>query len=160
MDSYVPNIQLGIYKNLSILIFLIFPGLWEEPSLSAADACRGRRWSKKVGQSQIFKSGVRNLSFEGILHQIIMITIILIRWQEEQDAEQRRKDAMKLGDEERETILQVHVVIIPKSTVVNQVLNSSSYSTRHIRVNLLVDQNQRGRCWVTSKLKLNLLFTT
>ena len=85
-------------------------------------------------------------SFEGILHQIIMITIILIRWQEEQDAEQRRKDAMKLGDEERETILQVHVVIIPKSTVVNQVLNSSSYSTRHIRVNLLVDQNQRGRC--------------
>ena len=58
-------------------------------------------------------------SFEGILHQIIMITIILIRWQEEQDAEQRRKDAMKLGDEERETILQVHVVIIPELTVVN-----------------------------------------
>ena len=58
-------------------------------------------------------------SFEGILHQIIMITIILIRWQEEQDAEQRRKDAMKLGDEERETILQVHIVIIPRLTVVN-----------------------------------------
>ena len=48
-----------------------------------------------------------------------MITIILIRWQEEQDAEQRRKDAMKLGDEERETILQVHVVIIPELAVVN-----------------------------------------
>ena len=67
VDSYVPNIQLGIYKNLSILIFLIFPGLWEEPSLSAADACRGRRWSKKVGQiqSQIFKSGIRNLFLWG-----------------------------------------------------------------------------------------------
>ena len=34
------------------------------------------------------------------------------RWQDEQDAEQRRKDAMKLGDEERETILQVIIMII------------------------------------------------
>ena len=32
------------------------------------------------------------------------------RWQDEQDAEQRRKDAMKLGDEERETILQVIII--------------------------------------------------
>ena len=146
MDSYVPNIQLGIYTNLSILIFLISQDFGRSPAylqrMRAEAADEARRLVKVKSsnlESEIF-------SFEGILHQIIMITIILIRWQEEQDAEQRRKDAMKLGDEERETILQVHVVIIPKSTVVNQVLNSSSYSTRHIRVNLLVDQNQRGRC--------------
>ena len=33
-----------------------------------------------------------------------------LRWQDEQDAEQRRKDAMKLGDDERETILQVIII--------------------------------------------------
>ena len=37
------------------------------------------------------------------------LMINIERWQEEQDAEQRRKDAMKLGDEERETILQVMI---------------------------------------------------
>ena len=39
------------------------------------------------------------------------LMINIERWQEEQDAEQRRKDAMKLGDEERETILQVMMIM-------------------------------------------------
>ena len=43
------------------------------------------------------------------------------RWQEEQDAEQRRKDAMKLGDEERETILQVMMMKIIMMTHKNRV---------------------------------------
>ena len=36
--------------------------------------------------------------------------VLIKRWQDEQDAEQRRKDAMKLGDDERETILQVIII--------------------------------------------------
>ena len=117
------NIHLGIYKTLPILIdnqyssfsqdFGRSPAYLQRMRAEAADEAR-RLVEVKFSnlESEIF-------SFEGILHQIIMITIILIRWQEEQDAEQRRKDAMKLGDEERETILQVHVVIIPELTVVN-----------------------------------------
>ena len=117
------NIHLGIYKTLPILIdnqyssfsqdFGRSPAYLQRMRAEAADEAR-RLVKVKFSnlKSEIF-------SFEGILHQIIMITIILIRWQEEQDAEQRRKDAMKLGDEERETILQVHVVIIPELTVVN-----------------------------------------
>ena len=117
------NIHLGIYKTLPILIdnqyssfsqdFGRSPAYLQRMRAEAADEAR-RLVKVKFSnlESEIF-------SFEGILHQIIMITIILIRWQEEQDAEQRRKDAMKLGDEERETILQVHVVIIPELTVVN-----------------------------------------
>ena len=40
----------------------------------------------------------------------MIVTALIGRWQEEQEAEQRRKDAMKLGDEERETILQVIIM--------------------------------------------------
>ena len=123
LKSYVPNIHLGIYKNLPISNDNQYSSFSQDFGRSPAYLQRMRAEAADEAR-RLVKVKFSNLkskifSFEGILHQIIMITIILIRWQEEQDAEQRRKDAMKLGDEERETILQVHVVIIPELTVVN-----------------------------------------
>ena len=38
------------------------------------------------------------------------------RWEEEQEAEVRRRDAMKLADDERETILQVSLNLLTTYT--------------------------------------------
>ena len=66
----------------------------------------------------IYNSSSLSSRIRESVKELSKIIVSINRWQEEQDAEQRRKDAMKLGDEERETILQVimmnnlHIVTI------------------------------------------------